>query len=63
MPSTNHLDSRLSNNVEQSDDSHLLESCDVTAEEFEALCRSKIQESNDDTNSEWEETQNWISLA
>ena len=26
--------------------------CDVTAEDFEALCGSKIQESDDDTNSE-----------
>ena len=30
--------------------------CDVTVEEFEALCWSKIQESDDNTDSEWEET-------
>ena len=31
---------------------------DVTDEEIEALCGSKIQESDDDTNSEWEEAEN-----
>ena len=48
----------LSNDVEQSDDSHLLAICDVTAEEFEALCGSNIQESDDDTESECEEAEN-----
>ena len=42
MPSIDHLDPMLSNSVEQSDDSHLLAICDNTAEEFEALCRSKV---------------------
>ena len=51
------IDPMLSN-VEQSDDSHLLAICDVTIEEFEALCGSKIQESDDDTDSEWEEADN-----
>ena len=32
--------------------------CDVTDEEFEALCGSKIQESDDDTDSESEEAEN-----
>ena len=31
---------------------------DVIVEEFEALCGSKIQESDDDTDSEWEEADN-----
>ena len=48
----------LSNDVEQSDDSHLLVICDVTAEKFEALCGSNIQESDDDTESECEEAEN-----
>ena len=49
----------LSNYVEQSDDSHPLAICDdVTAEEFEALCGSKIRESDGDTNSEWEKAEN-----
>ena len=48
----------LSNDVEQSDDSHLLAICDFTVEEIEALCGSKIQESDDDTDSEWEEADN-----
>ena len=48
----------LSNDVEQSDDSYLLANCDVTVEEFEALCGSKIQESDDNTDSEWEEADN-----
>ena len=48
----------LSNDVEQSDDSHLLAICDVAAEEFEALCGSKIQESDNDIDSEWEEAEN-----
>ena len=52
------IDPMLSNDVEQSNDSHLLEICDVKAEEFEALCGSKIQESDDDTDSEWEEADN-----
>ena len=52
------IDAMLSNDVEQSDDSHLLAICDVTAEEFEALCGNKIQENDDDTNSEWEEAEN-----
>ena len=41
----------LSNDVEQSDDSHLLVICDATAEEFEALCESKFPESDGDTDS------------
>jgi hypothetical protein len=49
------IDPMLSNDVDQSDDNHLLAICDVTVEEFEALCGSKIQESDDDTDSEWEE--------
>ena len=61
MPSTDHLYPTLSNSVEQSDDRHLLAICDVTAEEFEALCRSKVYENDDDTDSQWEETENWIS--
>ena len=32
----------LRNDVEQSDDSHLLGICDVAAEELEGLCGSKI---------------------
>ena len=52
------IDPMLSNNVEQSDDSHLLASCDVTAEELEALCWSKIQESDDDNDFEWKEAEN-----
>ena len=42
------IDPMLSNDVEQSDDSHLLAICDVAVEEFEALCGSKIQESDGD---------------
>ena len=42
------IDAMLSNDVEQSDDSHLLAICDVAVEEFEALCGSKIQESDGD---------------
>ena len=52
------IDPMLSNDVDQSDDSHLLAICDVTVEEFEALCGSRIQESDDDTDSEWEEADN-----
>ena len=48
----------LSNDVKQSDDSHLLAICDVTAEEFEALFGSNIQESDDDTESECKEAEN-----
>ena len=44
--------------VKQSDDSHLLTICDVTVDEFEALCGSKIQESDDNTDLEWEEADN-----
>ena len=62
MPSIDpfqNIDPILSNNIEKSDDSHLLAICDVTAEEFEALCGSKIEESDDDdTDSEWEEAEN-----
>ena len=42
------IDSMLSNDVEQSDDSHLLVICNVAVEEFESLCGSKIQESDGD---------------
>ena len=42
----------LSDDIEQPDDCHLLEICDVTVEEFELLCRSKIEDTDD---SEWEE--------
>jgi hypothetical protein len=38
-----------------SDDSLLLAICDITVEGFEALCGSKTRESEDDTDSEWEE--------
>ena len=53
----------LSNDVEQSDGSHLLAIFDVAAKEFQALCGSKIQESDDDIDSEWEEAEDWVSLA
>ena len=45
MPSINpfqNIDPMLSNDVEQSDGSHLLAVCDVTAKEFEMLCGRKI---------------------
>ena len=48
----------LSNDVEQSDDSRLLAICDVIAEEFETLCGNKIQESDDDIDSEWKAAEN-----
>ena len=44
------------------DNSHLLAVCDVTVEEFELLCGSKIQryigETGDETDSEWEIEEN-----
>ena len=57
------IDPMLSNDAEQYGDSHLLAICSVTIEEFEALCGSKIQESDDETDSKWEEVENQISLA
>ena len=48
----------LSNDVVQFYDSRLLVIFDVTANEFEALCRSKIQESDGHTVSEWEDVEN-----
>ena len=50
----------LSDDIEQPDDCHdyLLKICDVTVEEFELLCGSKIEDSDDDTDdSEWEEAE------
>ena len=61
MPSINpyqDVNLMLSNDVEQSDDNHLLAISHVTAEEFEALCGSKFQESDHDTDSKWEEAEN-----
>ena len=53
------IDPMLSDCNEQCDDRHLLAVCDVSAEQFEALCSRKIQESDDDTDdSEWEEAEN-----
>ena len=53
------IDQMLSDGNEQSDDRHLLAVCDVSAEQFEALCGRKIQESDDDTDdSEWKEAEN-----
>ena len=58
MPSIDPLhdiDPMLSDDIEQPDDCHLLEICDVTAEEFELLFGSKIEDSDDDTDeSEWQ---------
>ena len=52
------IDPMLSDGIEPPDDCHLLAICDVTVEEFELLCGSKIQDSNDDTDdSEWEEAE------
>ena len=49
------------------DNSHLLAVCDVTVEEFELLCGSKIQryigedgETDDETDSEWEVEENQL---
>ena len=48
----------LSIDIEQPDDCHLFANCDVTVEEFELLCGSKIQNSDDDNDdSEWEEAE------
>lgn len=52
------VDTMLSNDAEQYDDSCLLAICDFTAEEFEASYGSKIQESDDGTESKWEEAEN-----
>ena len=52
------IDLILCNDGEQSDDSHILAICNVTAEELEVLCGSKIQVSDDYTDSEWEEAEN-----
>ena len=52
------VDTMLSNDAEQYDDSCLLAICDFTAEEFEASYGSKIQESDDSTESKWEEAEN-----
>ena len=61
MPSIDPLhdiDPMLSDDIEQPDDCHLLEICDVTVEEFELLCGSKIEDSDDDTDdSEWQEAE------
>ena len=54
MPSIDPFD-----DIEQSDDCHLLAVCDVSAEQFEELSGRKIQESDVDTDdSEWEEAEN-----
>ena len=61
MPSINpfqDIDPILSNDFEQSDDSHLWVIYGVTAEEFETLCGSNIQENDNNTDSEWEEAEN-----
>ena len=48
----------VSDDIKQPDDCNLLAICDVTVEEFELLCGSKIQDSDDDTDdSEWEEAE------
>ena len=48
------VDSMLSDDIKQLN-CHLLAICDVTVEEFDLLCGSKIQDSDDDTDdSEWE---------
>ena len=52
------MDPILSNDFEQSDDSHLWVIYDFTAEEFETLCGSNIQENDINTDSEWEEAEN-----
>ena len=61
MPSIDSLhdiDPMLSDDIEQPDDCHLFAICDVTVEEFELLCESKIQDSDNDTDdSEWEEAE------
>ena len=42
----------------ESSNRHLLALCDVTAEEFELLCGTKLGPENDDeTYSEWEEAE------
>ena len=48
----------LSNDVVQFYDSRLLVIFDVTVKEFEALCGSKIHESDGHTVSEWEDVEN-----
>ena len=56
MPSIDHfhdIDPMLSDDIEQPDDC-LLAICDVTVEEFELLCGSKIQDSDGDTD-DWDE--------
>ena len=61
MPSIDTLhdiDPMLSDGIEQPDDCHLLEICDVTVEEFELLCGNKIEDGDDDTDdSESEEAE------
>ena len=60
------IDPMLGDDDRQVDDnSHLLTICDVTVEEFELLCGSKIQryidkdgETDDETDSEWEVEEN-----
>ena len=52
------IDPMLSDDIEQPGDCHLLAICDVTVEEFELLCGSRIQDSDDGTDdSEWEEAE------
>ena len=52
------IDPMLSDDIEQPDDCHLLAICDVTVEEFDLLCGSRIQDSDDETDdSEWEEAE------
>ena len=60
------IDPMLGDDDRQVDDnSHLLAVCDVTVEEFELICGSKIQryigedgETDDETDSEWEVEEN-----
>ena len=52
------IDPMLGDDIEQLDDCHLLAICDVTPDEFELLCGSRIQPSDDESDSEWEEPEN-----
>ena len=62
------IDPMLGDDDRQADDnSHLLAVCDVTVEDFELLCGSKIQryiaedrETDDETDSEWEVEENLL---
>lgn len=54
----------LSDDIEQTDYCHLLAICDVTTkEEFELFSRSKILDTDDDTDVyEWKDADSWISF-